>query len=426
MKMNFKFALLACTALATTFTSCSKDGDEGINPVDGEKGKISLSFTPVGLGTKAMDLTHTTAESAVTDVTLFVYDATGRLERTDKFDVSDFTQAAGVYSLSAGNEVEVVAEPSKKVYVGVNMPASLVGAIQANSAAGMSMTTAYNEALANMTTANKFTMFSDNASTVTVTAGTTATVPTMTVSRLAAKLSVKYDNTTLTGSSINVAGGKIDLSTLSWAIENQNDKFRILRPNGTTAFSPDFNWVPNISSYEAILGDDPAAGPAHDLNAKYVMENIPDVNVSNLSDVVTYIRIRCTFEPTNVMDATGATVSYTAGTDFYTLSLTDGNIAYFANAGDAATWAAANSALAGSSVAVKYDNGQCDYGIFINKTAGKFDVVRNHYYAVTVSAINGIGVPADPNTPIIPTTKEKLTFSLQVNDWVDNSSNEQI
>ena len=423
MKKNFKLMLFALAAMTAGFTSCSNDGDE--NPATGgDKGKIAFSFSPVGLATRAIDLTHTASESAVTTVTLFVYRANGTLERTDNFVAADFTPAGNVWSLNGGNEVEVVAEAGKNVYVGVNMPTTLVSAIQANAGAGMSMTSAYNEALANMTTLNNFTMFSDVATSVAVTAGATANATGIAVSRLAAKVSVKYDNTKLTGP-VTVAGGTIQLSSLEWAVENQNPAFRILSPYGTSAFSPNITTPATITAYQAITGDNPAGATAVDANAVYVMENVPNTAAAGtLSDVVTYVRIRCEFTPTQLLDGTGASVGAgTPGATFWTVPNPSGGVAYFGTQAHAVAWSTANASGAPET---EYTNGECDYGIFINKTAGAYDVVRNHYYAVTIEAINGIGVPAVPTTPIVPTAKGKLDFDLTVNDWVDNSSKEQI
>jgi len=426
MKKNFKLMLFALAAMTAGFTSCSNEGDENL-ATGGDKGKIAFSFSPVGLATRAIDLNHTASESAVTNVTLFVYKADGTLERIDDFvAATDLTLGGAIWSLNAGKEVEVTTG-NKNVYVGVNMPASLVNAIRTNAGAGMSMTSAYNEALATMTTPNNFTMFSDAAATVNVTVAGPNNASNITVSRLAAKVSVKYDNTIFTGASVNVAGGTIQLSSLEWAVENQNPAFRILQPDGTTSFSPSWTWSapPSITTYQAIAGDNPGGAPAVDANAVYVMENIPNTAAASpLSDVVTYVRIRCDFTPSLILDGTGASVGPgTPGTTFYTVPNPSGGVAYFATQAHAVAWSAANASGAPET---EYLNGECDYGIFINKTAGAYDVVRNHYYAVTIQAINGIGVPANPNIPIVPTAKGKLSFNLTVNDWVDNSSKEQI
>jgi len=426
MKKNFKLMLFALAAMTAGFTSCSNEGDENL-ATGGEKGKFAFSFSPIGLATRAIDLNHTASESAVTNVTLFVYRTNGSLERIDNFVAADlsFNTGTGVWSLNAGKEVEVIAETNKSVYVGVNMPATLVSAIQGKAGAGMSMASAYDEALATMTAPSNFTMFSDRVELVDVTAGATANTTNIAVSRLAAKVSVKYDNTKLTGGSVSVAGGTIALSSLKWAVENQNPEFRILSPYGTSAFSPDFSWTATpAGDYQVIAGDNPGATPAVDDDAVYVMENVPDVSNSPLSDVVTYVRLRCVFTPSQLLDGAGNSAGAgTPGTTFWTVPNPSGGVAYFGTLAHANAWLAANNPSAAVST---YTNGECDYGIFINRTAGKYDVVRNHYYAVTIEAINGIGIPTDPNTPIDPTAKGKLDFALKVNNWVPNSSNEQI
>lgn len=429
MKKNFKFAVMAFAAAATVLTSCSNDNEDPLDGPDGATSKLGFSFAPIGLTTKALNLSHTGSEAAVNTVTLFVCRSNNTLERVDEFTSADFSNVSGVYSLKQEKAVDVIAENGKKIYLGVNLPQTLISEIRVNTPfAGMNA--AYAETIETLTTPNKFVMFSDAARTVNVQAGVTASATEITVSRLAAKASVKYDETVFTSSPIAVAGGTIDLSTLVWAVENQANKFRILKPDGTTSFSPAFTRTtpPNITSYSAIEGDDPTATPTHDANPKYIIENIPNVDAAgnNLSDVVTYLRIRAQFVPSKIFDANGDPTGQagTPGATFWTVTNNNGEVLYFANATDATTWATANGFTAAN--VNEYTDGKCDYGVFISKTPGKYDVVRNHYYAITITAFNGIGVPPNPENPVPPTSKEKLNFSLLVNDWVDNSSSEQL
>lgn len=430
MKKSFKFAMLAFAALATTFTSCSNE-DDVINPgVDGEKGLLTVSFSPVGLGTKALDLTHTGAESKISNVSLIVFRSNGGLERIIPLKDTDLTdQGAGAYKLT--NPVEVIAEDDKAVYVGINLPASLEADINTNAAGAMNMSTVYTALIDSMSRPNNFTMFSDSVKKVNVVAGNTVTTAAgITVSRLAAKVSVKFDKNVFTNPVHAVAGGKIKLDSLVWAVENTNPNFRILRPNGTTAFSPTISRLtpPAITSYNQVLGDNPLGAKEHDTIPQYIMENIPDttgLTQTTLSNVVTYVRINALFTPDVVYTNGTATASVpgTEGTTFFTAPHPDGGVYYFDTEANATTWVTANNP--GKPV-IKYTGGKCSYGVFISKTSGKFDVVRNHYYAVTIKAINGIGVSPDPENPVPPIVKGKLDFDLQVNDWVDNSSDEEL
>lgn len=431
MKKNLKYVMVACATLMMGFTSCSDSEDPTPSkPVDGEKGSLTVSFTTADLTTKAIDPTQTTSESNVTSIDVFVFSG-GALEAHQNMTATNvagtWTGASPITNLNSG---------PKSVYIAVNVPTSLQTMMLSRASTSQSamLNTAYNAAdasLADITTANSFTMFGGGSATVT--GGTTSAAPAVAVSRLAAKATVVYDNTLLTAPTVTVAGGTIALSSLTYDIDNGNSDF-YLATSGGNAFTTT-NPSPMGWSWSPIVGDNPSAAATAATNFKYMKENIQTTPDLTLGTNITFIRIQAVFTPASAVDGAGSPIAAPAtGSTFWTLDHTAGSKIYFANTTDVATYLAnpvlaANVVGGSTAVAKEYVNGLVEYGIFPQKTAGKYDIVRNNYYIVTISGINGLGTPGGHlNPPIVipPTSKGDLTFSLTVTDWIPESSTENL
>jgi len=426
MKKKLTYLMTVCAVLMAGFTGCSDSNDDLRTVVDGEKGSLTFSISAKNLSTKALSFEHENNESNVKSITVFVFSTTsGALETVKTITNADFTKNVDTYTVTSPKAIEVFAG-SKDVYIGANMPASLISAIQQKGQSGMKATSAYEELVASLTALEEFTMFCDAPLTATVVTGAVTNIGSTTVSRLAAKLSVFYNGEKFTDpANVAVAGGKLDLNTLEYAVENTNPSFRINKPNGTTEFSPAIDWnvPPALTPFQTVVAKDMSANVYWDVNHTYITENIPDVDTyaTSLSSQVTYARIQCQFIPSVMLDGAGTLVAYTAGDDFYALRLTNNQVAYFSMhvyAAALASLSSENSTLSGSSTEILYKNGICNYGVFPTREAGKYDIVRNHYYIVTISAINGIGQPTDPSTPITPSSKGDIEFEITVNNWI--------
>ncbi len=61
---------------------------------------------------------------------------------------------------------------------------------------------------------------------------------------------------------------------------------------------------------------------------------------------------------------------------------------------------------------------------------GHYGVVRNHWYQVNISAINGFGHPADPDKPIVPEGIEdeewQLECKINVLAWAKKTQNSSV
>lgn len=81
-----------------------------------------------------------------------------------------------------------------------------------------------------------------------------------------------------------------------------------------------------------------------------------------------------------------------------------------------------NQHMFGGSTVWVYYNGLCYYSLPIkhfsnlNKTqTGYYGVVRNHWYQIDVTGIQGFGHPADPDKPLVPEGNEDVEYALQAN-----------
>lgn len=415
-------AVASVLALSLGFTGCSNDDADPIGPSVPETGSLMISFKASELATKAVNKTATETEKSLKTVHAFVYKQSGALEKVAAFSASDFTPSGDSYTLKSGNEIEGLEVGTKTVALGVNLPEGIVTKIQSAASAGM--TTAYDATVAELSNETKgYVMFSNTKTTSIVSGGTTVSDP-FSVDRVVAKTSVK----TKENISMEVAGGKI--TGITYAVQNINTQFYPVAPSTfnkaainpalPTAFKP----VENVPS-----------GDVDDTNHSYMTEYKPTLPLV-ADSYPTYVRIRCAFVPTQyIIDDAGTTsnAEYTGG-EFWTLPLKDGTVAYFVAESIAQQYFAANSSLINNPEGKEYDelvgvyaDGNVDYGVFLHKTANKFDVVRNNYYIITITGINGLGEPSE--TPQID-PKEKgslVSFDLIINDWEGvESDDEQI
>ncbi|MDF9829764.1 Mfa1 family fimbria major subunit [Parabacteroides sp. PF5-6] len=418
MKTKQLKSLTVCALmLAMGLTACSHDKDELIVPPAPETGSLSIAFRANELTTRALDKTATSLEKELKTVHAFIYKANKTLEKVAVFSVDDFTKSGDSYALKTGHEIEGLEGGAKEVALGINLPATLVGQIQGNGSTGM--TSAYNLTVAELSDpTNGYVMFSD-IQPAQITAGSTTTVSNpFGVDRIVAKLSVK----TKPGISMKVAGGRID--GITYNVQNINKEIYPVAPTLYKSETIDRTVPANYIAVDPVPEEDT---PVADTQHTYMTEYKPVLPLADDS-YPTYVRIRCTFIPTHyVTDADGKlSTTESAGGDFWTLPLKDGAVAYFVDK-DMAQAYFNNVKNAGKifnpetkefeQLVVKYAEGKVDYGVFLHKTANKFDVVRNNYYMITITAINGLGEPSGKEQ-IDPKEKGDLvSFDLVINDW---------
>lgn len=414
---------LCLLILSIGFVGCSSDDDDVTVPKGAEKGSLMISFKRSELMTKAVDKNASLEEQKLDKVHVFIYRENGTLERVVKLADTDFTDKGnGSYTLKEASKIEGLEVGAKSVTLGVNLPDDLVTEIQSAASAGM--TSAYERTVDELTSnTDGFVMFS-NSKPVTIIADDTAS-PTgaFGVDRVVAKVSVKSKS----GLSMNVAGGKI--SDITYDVQNINKVIYPLAPSVYKAETINQNIPGGFKEVETM-----PAGNEFDTKQTYMTEYKPTLPFAQ-GTYPTYVRIRCAFVPTQyIIDAAGTTSNTAyAGKEFWTLPLKDGTVAYFIEKAIAQSYFTANTALVNESekgfdaLVSEYLDGNVDYGVFLHKTANKFDVVRNSYYIITISGINGLGEPS--TTPQID-PKEKgslVSFDLTINNWEEvESDDEQI
>ncbi len=211
--MRIKFKPLAlCFGIVAGLVSCSSDDDNnGVNPIidEGTPTSIKLSITqPKTYAT--VDPNATDAEAALKTVDVFIYNAANTLVRHAALTDADFVQNGSNGNNDLYESVTSINTTTgpKTVYVGVNLPASIVSNIRSTgTAAGIEAVNSITVSdIANASSG--FSMFSTDPKTSTFVEDETdpANNITVTVSRLAAKLTVHAGqnlNTTASGGTIS-------------------------------------------------------------------------------------------------------------------------------------------------------------------------------------------------------------------------------
>jgi len=424
MKTKQRNFLAVCLLiLSLGFAGCSSDSDGPIGPSVPDTGSLKVSFRASELATRALIKTAQSEEKELKHVDVFVYKADGTLEKVTRFAKADFNQNVDSYTLSDGKEISGLEVGAKKVALGINLPDTLVSKIQSAASAGM--TSGHQMAVDHLTKANEYVMFGD-IQTATVKANETSTISGIFfVDRIVAKVSVKKKPDL----SMKVAGGLI--TKIEYNVQNINKVIYPLIPATFDKGTIDTS----IPSFVKKVENMPEAGEdvedEHDKLHTYMTEYTP----VDTKSYPTYVRIHCAFSPEKyIIKADGTTESeYIEGDTFWTLPLTDGKVAYFVSKTVASDYYDAekdNLIAEGDKktfdeLVTEYTDGNVDYGVFLHKTSNKFDVVRNNYYVITVTGINGLG---EPGTTEQIDPKEKgglVTFKLDINEWQGVDSNDE-
>jgi len=424
---QMKFLTVSILALSLGFTGCSNDGEDPIVPSVPETGSLMISFKASELSTRSVSKNATEAEKTLKKVHAFIYKSNGTLEKVAEFASTDFDQDNDSYKLKDGNKIDGLEAGNKTVLLGINLPDTLATKIQSAASAGK--TSSYSAEVDHLTdVANGYVMFSD-VKTAMVEAGTTSSPSgTFYVDRIVAKTSVKKKS----GVSMSVAGGTI--TSINYDVQNINKVIYPVAPSEYDKTTIDHEIPESFKEVENM----PDADNTPDLLPTYMTEYKPVLSLTDDS-YPTYVRIRCAFSPSkHIVDANGTVVEngYTTGSTFWALPLADGTVAYFIDELIAKAYFgnAANSSLIANfdpdgydDLVADYPGGNVDYGVFLHKTANTFDVVRNSYYIITITGINGLGESSE--TPQIdPKGKGSLvSFELTINEWEGvESDDEQI
>lgn len=437
-KQKFKYATLAA-ALLLGFSGCSNDDNP--TPVIEQGTSTTFSLSVSQPTTYAADANATASESEVKTVDVYIYDASNGFIKREHLSISDFDADGSIdnkYNLKQGKAITTTTG-AKRIYVGVNLPATLASAIDGSDPATVAQTIAAAAELKDPD--NGFAMFSRQVQTPDLVAAdapdyTTKNTVTVSVARLLAKVAV------VKGTDPSVAAGTLiggTISDLEFAVSNVNKKFfsypsaTFLDPNHTSPWNvlADFYGAAN-ADYKSVNANGTSIKDATtDAKVVYATEN---TSAGDLEAEHTYVSVRGTFVPSSIVKlnsagdgASGLTAdaAISAGTTFYSVTASSQRV-FFSNQTDANAYASANT----TDVAT-YTNGLTYYKAFLNPSpAGgerKYDVLRNTAYKVTISRINGLGEPADVTTPgTTITDATTMLVNVDVEPWTVVEQNSEL
>jgi hypothetical protein len=383
-------------------------------------------------------------ESDVKTVDVFIYTSSGALESHTPLTASSFTQTVpsnGDYDKWSWASAEKIATTTgpKVVYVGINLPASVVAAVEAIPTASDMEVAAQAITRDQMTGAGGFVMFSTAGVACTFVSADdpsaeTANSVSVDVERLVAKVTVE------TAASFDKSGlpGTL-LDELQFTVTNFNTRAFLIQE--ASVYHKDPNWTlaqytadaatfdTSLPAFKNVLTgtSTPAAKEAY--SPDYASENTSE---GKTKKEVTRAVVRGTFIPAQITwradeasqweerdnDVTSETPA--AEKTFY--AVTPGVASatrFFTDAEMAAAFAEENDVEE-----TTYTDGLCYWDIFLGKdpypnTENKWDVLRNDYYKCTITRIINLGRnnPAIPDPNVTPDNETAIETTINVLFW---------
>jgi hypothetical protein len=461
--------LAACAMTLSGLAGCTTtvDGDEeGGKVAEGEKTTMSISIPVVT--TYADDDNAKSSEVAISTVDVYVYGTS--LETHKSFVKEDFTlvvTGTGVPNRWDLKDTIEVLSGTKKIYVGINLPAAAKTVIQTGG--GLQGLYALNPVLKDtISRANQFAMFSVNTTAntefpivagVTDPRGTNQNVFSINVERWASKVTATKSSTLVDGVNNKASGVTFHpeiANGLKFCLGNINTELYPLQrivggyvedPNHTIPASAPPFLSPFLGKFvdDFVSSDYLNATPtgyvdvdahtvlAPDRNTKYAVEN---TSAAYYQGVLTYVSVRALFYPDNIAtyDSTTNTLTPTPNSavvnDLYVYTTAGGEYLYFTTQAEANKWIQDSNGAAqneGYGTVGNYKNGYCFYLIYLDpqdvasatKKFGDYAVGRNLFYATNITKFNALGYPTpeepNPNSPL--STKTLLTVNVEITNW---------
>ena len=253
---------------------------------------------------------------------------------------------------------------------------------------------------------------------------------TINVERVAAKVTMTCENTTLTNANNN-AGGTI--TTPNFTLKGGATKSYRMAQNPFAEITENA-WTYTSSATEVYVKQDADGDNIHrNADPVYCLENLHDAATGYKQGNTTYLTLQTTFTPANVVDCADEIKDLkennTTGT-FYVVKqgVLAGNYLMEADLQSYRDSKSDQSALPAGveSISGEYQNGVCWFGpIWINETEETSDqstvttspVVRNTWYNLKITGITLPGEPSepqiDPEQPLTPPTNVAITLTVQ-------------
>ncbi|MEG0808228.1 MAG: Mfa1 family fimbria major subunit [Alistipes sp.] len=459
--------LIAMALVAFAIASCSKENtsvDPNLAQGESTYAGVTISFptsvtTPVAQSATRADANANAMETAVKSIGVYVADKVSELVHCGLYSASDFQLVGEKYQLKTAL---LTTSGAKTFYVVLNPSTQLHAKIVAagkNSFNG-------SLALVDETFINKKSNAIESLTMSSLSGGKEYTVAVqdkdaalanpfaVVVERNTAKVTVKF------ASSYDVIGGSVSsmkfgvgvVPKQSYLIQNLIDPAqpvsitnvytpanKVTMPDAAKASAEYIAYIAKYFSANVVLPaewiDVQAATVANNaLLGFYCPEN---VNKKDLQENTTSAIIKAVFTPT----AGTAVTAYNAGTKETTLGDITTGSSFYKRKSDGVLWsdAAYNAATSSSDMtsdafSAKYDGGVCYYRIWVmgeNATGpGEVGVLRNKFYVLNITKINGIGTPAHPSTGSTPgeeiETQCLISVDVTLTDWSMVESNHEI
>lgn len=440
--------------------SCSNDNDPagGQEVPQGKATGMQLVLDLGGAATRAIaDENADDTETTIENLNIFIYGANGVFEKEHQIAFGDLTDAGD----NKYKTKELVATTgAKTIYVGANMTQGMIGIMRSTSVNGLSGK-GVGEVVANITTPDKFVMFSTVGATPTLVEDTDADVDvtptenqvTVTLQRLAAKIAVGMTANLVDANVQQGAAGTIE--ALGYVVDNIN-KMYYLTYGGAAAAAKDANMTVGQyqeADFELITDFTPAAvtynviepGVAYvkanggNWGVDYASENLTQ---DKMIKGVTRIVVKGKFTPAagvEVTDDGAGNITFqenvaghiAANTTYHLLDFPEaGGYAFFPEATTDAQlkeFMAQKKGVAATEVTdvmlkeakKTYTNGLNYWWVTVKDNQG--DVLRNHFYKVDVTSIWAPGRTDgkfDPDKDDNKIDKEtNITVEVTVEPW---------
>lgn len=438
MKTKFKYFMMAAV-IAAGFTSCSDSDDEGGGAEgQGKPTSMTIKFSAPASSYADADENAIPAETALGRAAVFVYSTSGAYQTHKVLGKDDFDFDSTNQVYNAQTTVDATTG-EKLIYVGINLPEGMIDAIKSGGVYAEYVLSNPNLLYSAMAADGKsggFAMFNEKIEKETLEEDASQNVFTINVKRMAAKVTVQE-----TADLVKTGVSRVTIGDLDFCMGLLNTKiFPMQKLNGSTVIDP--NYTPTNtpaaneqpSYYQDFVNefratpDDPIITSAYlpvDLsttavgsrNVKYAPENTSERHYRGES---TFASVRAKFTPEKIASYDKENNKLTEDdntaqpTDIYLIVTEGGEHFYFTDEEQAEDYAAS----IGGGTKYHYKDCYCYYTVFLNK-GGSNDVLRNDYYAVSITAINSIGYSepevVDPGRPISKDTQ--ITVNVTVEPW---------
>lgn len=425
--------------------------------------KLVLDLSGGAYSRAIQDVNSKTEETTIDKLQVYIYNDKGIFEKEHEISFAELEEVVGHDNQYATKNILAATTGKKTIYVGANMTDAMKQIMKANSAQALAKK-GVDAALCDITTDNKFVMFS------TVAAGNTlkATdanqadqVPadnqvTVTLQRLAAKIAVGMSAQMDTPGVKQGAAGEI--TDLGFLVDNINKMYYLTYggegvniPAATDAnmFVKDYDknnfefatWNAN-PQFQTIT---PGTAAKATWNTAYAAENL---TTDKVIEGVTRIVVKGQFTPKSGIKVDGVAPNYTfantdghiiAGTDYYMFNLPEAGGYAFFNKTDGADDAKVKAWLKHIGVAdanindvaatkVLYKNGMNYWWITVDDNRG--DIKRNNFYRADIKSIwapgRNNGEFGNDDKGDVVDEKTNITVKITVEPWTLKEFNAEL